>query len=262
MRQAKIIVKEMAKAVKEYVGDYLFAGKYGDPEPKLLAACKHVKPNNDAQERAFGIVDFRIKKHPHETTEMTDARTKLTLNDPLPVLEKQGPDRANEGWRASRLLLRKRKRDEKERRKEYRQAKIARMEEKEQKEDQKQEKKQKAEAEFNAVEVARTPDQLDKLLRHENKLLPVSMQKSVLRAQIRQLTGVHGVSKFTLPLSSNGKRLDADALYANLIALMSCGDPTEPATEAKLREHKRNEKTPKRGRPKSAKPVTRTNDCG
>lgn len=249
VRQAKIIVVAIIAALKQYVSDYLFAGKLGDPTPDMLAACKHVKPNNDAQERSFGIVDFRIKKHPHETTEMTDARLKLVTNNPLTVLAAQGEAKAIEAWQAARGLMRKRKRDEKERRTEYRQAKIAKVQEKVQKEEKKERKKQQKQAEFRAVKVVRTVAELHERMQG----FTAKLQKQFLRAQIQQLTGQHGVSKHTLPLTHENKRLEADALYSNLVALLEHGDPTKPATEAKLREQKRIEKKPKRGRPKRAK---------
>lgn len=253
VKQAKVILPEMIKAVRYYLKDYLFGGKYGDPSPQLRAACKHIRPNNDAQERAFGIVDYRIKKHPHESIEMTDARQKISLNQPMPELEKLGEKKADQAWAEARLLLRKRKRSEKERRKQYRQAKMAKIEQKVQAEDRKDEKKEKAEHEFKAVTVATTKAKLDALLRSdEGKALPVALQKQILRAQIKQLTGVHQVSKHTLPLTKANKRLEADELYANIVSLMKHGDPTKPETEAKFREERNAQKKPRRGRPRGA----------
>lgn len=238
----------MLKAMKIYVGDYLFAGKFADPTPALRGACKHIKPNNDASERNFGYVDYRIHKNPNERTETTDARLKMTINDGLTLLDSIGEAKANTGWDGGRTLLRKRKRDQAERREQYKQAKIAKVEETLQKEEKKEEKKQRSEAEFKGVEVARTKAALDDLLRG----LSIKMQKVVLRAQIKQLTGAYEVSKHTLPLTKNNKRLESDALYANLVALLSHGDPTLPATEAKLREERQQAQKPKRGRPKKA----------
>ena len=53
IRQAEFVVPVMIKAIKEYVPDFLFAGKYADPAPHVKAGCEHIKPSNDTQEQSF-----------------------------------------------------------------------------------------------------------------------------------------------------------------------------------------------------------------
>lgn len=251
VRQAKIVIPAMVSAVKDYVQDYLFGGKFGDPPPQLLEACKHIKPNNDAQERCFGIVDFRVHKHPNESTEMTDARLKNKINKPEEELAKQSPAARQKSWKGARAEFNRRKPIEKQRREEYAQARMRAVEEKEQKNERKTSKKKKKEAEFKAVQVVRTQEQLDKLLHGTGE----RVGKQIVKKQIDQLTSVYGVSRRTLPQ----KRLGFETLYANLSALLSFGDPTLPSTEAAFKAATRaKQRGKKRGRPAgSQKPAKR-----
>lgn len=238
----------MAKAIKQYVPEFLFAGRYGDPAPELLSRCKHIKPNNDVQERAFGIVDNRVHKNPNESTEKTDARLKMLLNRPMLELEALGDEKANEAWRAARALRSKRVREEtdQKRRQEFQDAKLERLRQRQQKRSKKNEKAKEIKQQFQGVQAVRTKADLDTLLRD----LSPQLTKQVLRAQVQQLTKMHGVSTRLLPLKQNGKRLEADALYANLTALLAHGDPTNSAAQRAMQMTRK--APPHRGRPRAS----------
>ena len=98
---------------------------------------------------------------------------------------------------------------------------------------------------FKAVELARTPEDLDSLL---NGVGP-TVGKQILRKQIKQYTKVHGVSERLLPLSikqgnqSKRKSLKFDEMYKNLRALLEAGDPLTLPQHAGT----------KRGRPRTSK---------
>lgn len=247
VRQAQVIIPALISAVKHYAKDYLFAGKFGAPPPALLAACKHISPNNDAQERAFGIVDFRVHKHPNETTEMTDARLKAKINKPEETLESLAPAERDRALQGARKELKSRLKTQKTRREEFAVAKRAAVQQAEEKNEKKTKKKEKKANEFKAVEVARTKSKLDDLLRGTGS----SLGKQIITSQIKQLTGVHGVSSHILPLTKDGKKLEFEALYANLTYFLSFGDPTHSRTEELCKEDKQRSQR-KRGRPKKS----------
>lgn len=242
VNEAKRVLPEMIRAVKHYVPDYLFSGKFGAPPPALLRACKHIKPNNDAQERFFGIVDFRVHKHPNESTEMTDARLKNKIVKPEEALEKMALEEREKAWQGASAELNRRLEKQKERRSEYAQAKQVAIQAAMKTNAKKVKRKKQKTEEFKAVKVMCNKAKLDK---HLNGAGP-QVGKAIIISQIRQLTGVHGVSTHILPLTKNGQRRDFDALYANLTELMQYGDPTDPATAERYKAAKAKRK---RGRP-------------
>ena len=251
VKQAKIVFKAMLAAVKKYVPDFLFAAKFGAPAPELRRLCNHIKPNNDAQERGFGIVDFRLQKNRNETTETTDAKLKTIINGSHRFLDQMPDEQADSCWDKARSMVPGRAIAAKERREIVSEQRVASIRKKQQTNARKTQKTKEKKEEFKAVKVARTQGELDKLVGriHGTVALTISMPlklaETILRAQITQWTKVHGVKAKTLPLLRNKQNLTFAELYQKLSDFLARGDPLAPKKESAEK------KKAKRGRPKS-----------
>lgn len=249
VNQAKVVVKAMAKAVKNHVPAFLFPGKYADPAPSLLAATAHIKPNNDAQERIFGMVDERVHNTPRERAETTDAHIKNKLIWPFDELNRMTDDERATLWTNAQHERSERRKVEKQRSAECAAAKMARVQNEEKKTEKSEAKRSKKKKAYNAVKVATTKGELDKLLRGTGETLG----KKIIIEQIKQLRGVYDVSSRTLPLTRDNRPLPFAGLYDNLCALLRHGDPRKAATENERKKEKREQsRKRKRGRPQGS----------
>jgi hypothetical protein len=253
VKLAKIVAKSLLQGVKKQVKNFLFGGKFADPAPALRKACMHVSPNNDKQERGFGIIDYRLQKNRNESIETTDSKLKSITNKPFALLDSMFENEADAAWDRARALVPARQKAAKIRREQVSAARRAKIEKDETKGARKAAKNKKSKEEFKAVKVARTPAELDALVeRVPGKValtiaIPEKLAESILRAQIKQWTQVHGVKTKTLPLRRDSQNLTLLELYNKLSAFLSNGDPL--AAEAKRQSA--DKKKAKRGRPKS-----------
>lgn len=244
-RQCKIIVLAMLNAVKKYCSDFIIPGQFADPTASLIHQFKHVKPSNDAQERDFGILDYLIHRGRRQTTERTDAKLKVATNKPFVLLAELSAENREDVWQKAKRERKERLTVQHERRLQYQQQKIANMNKETKKAERKVTKVDEKKREYKFVELARTVDDLNILLRGANN---DRLGKQIVLAQIDQWTSVHGVSRQLLPKTFNRKPLDFTELYNNLRALLDEGDPFAPETAQRLRQ-----KVAKRpGRPSSA----------
>lgn len=243
-RQCKIIAGAMLKALKKHCSDFIIPGQFADPSPELIAQFKHVKPTNDAVEHDFGIVDYQVHRSRRQTTERTDAKLKIQINQPFAWLWSLSPQRRELIWRLARKEWKSRAKVERERKIAFEQGQIANMMAATKKGERKEAKAIELKREHEGVELARTVEDLDSLLKGINN---EKLGAQILRKQIQQLTGVHGVSKHLLPLRKNGQTLKFTPLYNNLRNLLEVGDPLT-VDKAELRK----KLGKKRGRPASA----------
>jgi len=152
-------------------------------------------------------------------------------------------EEADKAWDKARAVVPEREKAEKQRREAVSEAKREKRELEEKKSEKKKTKSEHSQEEFKAVEVARTPEELDELLAGLNEKL----RKDVLRNQITQLREVHGVSRNILPLSRKGKRFGEKEMETHLRSFLESGDPL--ADDAPERQPVPKKK--QRGRPKN-----------
>ncbi len=226
-RQTKSVVQKMKPFVKSHCADYLPGGKWAKPTAADRAQLGHLPPNTDDQEGDFAYTDWLLHISPHQRLETISAKLMAVKNKPFKRLESEGLG----PWETARVLQHGREKKDAEDRKAVKAAKIEKMEIEMEKEEKRDEKQREAQKKFAAVELARTPEDLQSLLSGTGE--KVGLQ--ILREQIRQLTQVHGVSRKLLPLSKQtGKKrekLSFKELYANLKTRLERGDPiTLPAS--------------------------------
>ena len=240
VRQTKKVAQKMKLIVKHHCSDYLQGGKWAKPSATDRAALGHIPPNTDEQESEFAYTDWHLHNAPHQSLETISAKLMTLKNKPFERLVKEGL----EPWEKARAKEPAREKKNAAERQVVKEAKIEKMEIEMDKEEKRDEQDREAKKKFQAVELARTPEDLQSLLSGTSEKIGLQ----IVREQIRQLTQVHGVRRNLLPLSKQkGKKreqLGFNELHEKLKQLLEKGDPltlpAPPPASASLR---------KRGRP-------------
>ena len=156
VRQTKTVAQKMKPIVKHHCPDYLLGGKWAKPAAADRAALGHIPPNTDEQESEFAYTDWLLHIAPHQSLETISAKLMVLKNKPFERLEKEGL----EPWEKAKSKEPAREKKNAVERQAVKEAKIEKMEIEMEKEEKRDEKAKATKKKFQAVELARTPEDL------------------------------------------------------------------------------------------------------
>jgi hypothetical protein len=233
-KQCGAVAKAMLKSIKKYCPDFVFPGKFADPEASVLEKTKHIKASNDDSEHDAGILHYQALKSRKQTTERTEAKMIIRQSGVLEYLLSLPEKEAERIWASATILAKTQRKVDLERRTETERERQENVEQKAGKGKRRAKKKAAKQAKLKGVKIARTLKELDDLC--EGLYLKPLIGKAVLYTQMEALQEFHGWTTHDLPKSNDGNYLGFWQLYANLVTVLREGDPTIPETRIRLRK--------------------------